>query len=72
MREQKAFDNGMLAGFFFSFAAFAGNWLITLHPDASPLRTEGVWAQALVCLGIGLCLLRRRRPKSSPSPSTAV
>ena len=70
MREQKAFDNGMTAGFFLSFAAFAGNWLITLHPDASPLRTGGVWVQALVCLGIGLYLVLRRRPKSSPS--TAV
>jgi hypothetical protein len=72
MREQKAFDNGMMAGFFFSFAAFAGNWLITpmSHPDASSLRTAAVLGQALLCLGIGLYLVLRRRPKSSPS--TAV
>jgi hypothetical protein len=70
MREQKAFDNGMMAGFFFTVAAVSGNWLITLHPNASPLRTAGVWVQALVCLGIGLYLFLRRRPKSSPS--TAV
>jgi hypothetical protein len=70
MREQKAFDSGMMAGFFITFAAVSGNWLITPHPDASSLRTEGVVAQALVCLGIGLYLVLRRRPKSSPS--TAV
>lgn len=67
MREQKAFDSGMMAGFFITVAAVSGNWLITLHPDASPSRTEGVWVQALVCLGIGLYLVLRRRPKSSVS-----
>jgi hypothetical protein len=67
MREQKAFDSGMMAGFFISVAAFAGNWLITSHPDASSLRTTGVFAQALVCLGIGIYVILRRRPKSLPS-----
>ena len=70
MGERKAFDSGVMAGFFISVAAFSGNWLITVHPDASSLRTTGVVVQALVCLGIGLYLVLRRRPKSSPS--TAV
>ncbi len=70
MREQKVFDNGMMAGFFIALAAFAGNWLITLHPNASQARTAGVFVQALVCLGIGVYLILRHRPKSSPS--TAV
>ena len=70
MGEQEAFDSGMTAGFFICVAAFSGNWLISSHPDASSLRTTGVVVQALVCLGIGLYLVFRRRPKSSPS--TAV
>ena len=70
MREQKAFDLGVLAGFLFAVAAFSVNWLITpmSHPSASSLQRAGVIAQALLSLGIALFLvLRRRTPRPSPS-----
>jgi hypothetical protein len=71
MREQKAFDAGVAAGFFLALAAWAGNWLITpmSHPDATPLRRTLVIVQALVCLAIGLFLYITKRPRVSPSPA---
>jgi hypothetical protein len=71
MREQKAFDTGVTAGFFLALAGWAGNWLITpmSHPDATPLRRTLVIAQALVCLGIALFLFFAKRPRVSSSPA---
>ena len=69
MGEQKAFDRGATAGFFLALAAFSGNWLISNHPDASPLRRALVIAQGLICLGIALFLYRARRPQASSSPA---
>jgi hypothetical protein len=70
MKERRAFDLGMLAGFFFSLAAYAGNWLITpmSHPNASAFRHNAVVLQALVSLGIALFLILRRRPRPSAPP----
>jgi hypothetical protein len=69
MGEQKAFDLGAAAGFFLAIAGFSGNWLISSHPDASPLRHALVIAQGLICLGIALFLFRARRPRISSSPA---
>jgi hypothetical protein len=71
MREQKAFDLGVTAGFFLTLAAWSGNWLITpmSHPDATPLRTTLVIVQALVCLAIALFLFITKRPRVSSSPA---
>jgi len=71
MREQKAFDVGVAAGFFLALAAWAGNWLITpmSHPDATPLRRTLVIAQSLVCLAIALFLFLTKRPRASSSPA---
>ena len=71
MREQKAFDTGVAAGFFLALAGWAGNWLITpmSHPDATPLRRTLVIAQALVCLSIALFLFYTKRPRASFSPA---
>jgi len=69
MGEQKAFDLGAAAGFFLALASFSGNWLISSHPDSSPLRQALVIAQGLFCLGIALYLFRARRPRVSSSPA---
>jgi hypothetical protein len=71
MREQKAFDTGVAAGFFLALAGWSGNWLITpmSHPDATPLRRTLVIAQALVCLAIALFLFYTKRPRVSSSPA---
>jgi hypothetical protein len=68
MEEQKAFDRGAAAGFFLAIAGFSGNWLISNHPDASPLRRALVIAQGLICLGIAVYLYRARRPRASSVP----
>jgi hypothetical protein len=44
MREQKAFDTGVAAGFFLALAGWAGNWLIT--PNESSGRNA---AAAYAC-----------------------
>jgi hypothetical protein len=69
MKEQRAFDLGMLAGLFLSVAAQAGNWLITpmSHLNASAFQHRAVIAQALISLGIALFLILRRRPRSASS-----
>jgi hypothetical protein len=69
MGEQKAFDLGATAGFFLALAGFSGNWLISSHSEASPLRHALVIAQGLICLGIALFLFRARRPRLSSSPA---
>jgi hypothetical protein len=71
MREQKAFDTGVAAGFFLTLAAWAGNWLITpmSHPDATSLRRTLVIVQALACLAIALFLFFTKRPRVSSSPA---
>jgi hypothetical protein len=68
MEEQKAFDRGATAGFFLAIAGFSGNWLISNHPDASPLRRALVIAQGLICLGIAVYLYRARRSRASSVP----
>jgi len=71
VREKKAFDTGVAAGFFLALAAWAGNWLITpmSHPGVTPLRRTLVIAQALVCLAIALFLFITKRPRVSASPA---
>ncbi len=71
MREQKAFDTGVAAGFFLALAAWAGNWLITpmSHPDVTPLRHTLVVAQAVICLAIALFLFLKKRPRASSAPA---
>jgi hypothetical protein len=69
MGAQKAFDLGATAGFFLALAASSGNWLISSHSEASPLRHTLVIAQGLICLGIALFLFRARRPRVSSSPA---
>ena len=69
MGEQKAFDLGATAGFFLAIAGFSGNWLITTHPDETPLRHTLVIAQGLICLAIAVFLFRTRRPRISSPPA---
>ena len=63
----KVFRSGWFAGFLMAVAAQGANWLITpmSHPGASTLRTSGVVAQVLLCLGISLWLMWRQRASLS-------
>lgn len=67
MNDKKTFDIGLLAGMLLSVAAQSVNWLITpmSHPAAGSVRQGLVIAQALVCAGIALFLIRTRRPRST-------
>lgn len=65
----KVFRSGWFAGFLMAVAAQGGNWLITpaSHPDASTLRTYGVLAQVIGCLGISLWLMWRQQGAQPPA-----
>ena len=61
MSKSSGFDRGVFAGLLIAIGAMSGNWLISLHPDASALRTIGVAVQGLLALGVGVWLIARER-----------
>jgi hypothetical protein len=66
----KSFKSGWWSGFLMAIAAQGGHWFITpaSHPGASTLRTVGVIAQIVICLGISLWLMQREK-HTTPAPA---
>ena len=63
----KTFAFGMLAGMFFSVAAFSGNWLISpmRHLDASEGQRMGVVVQLLASLAVATWIVWRHRKSAA-------